>query len=92
MLVGTRKTDLYRIDNAINELDKRKSLAEQSAYIAKQKGAIRRESELKNKQIELVREINRLLMVRGELVKRFKEAEGILILMIMAKRRFRSAF
>jgi hypothetical protein len=91
--VKKTKTELDRLESVLRETEKKKALAAQSAALARERESIKRSIELEKLVAEFLKEINRLLMVRAELIARVKEEEGILIVMIMAKkRRFRLVF
>lgn len=81
------KTDLERLDSVLGETERKKALAAQSAALARQKESLKRAIELEALEAEFLKEINRLLMVRAALIRRVKEEEGILIIMIMARKR-----
>jgi hypothetical protein len=89
--VTKAKTDLNRIDSVIKETEKKKALAAQSALLARQRESIRRAIELEAAETEFLNEINRLLMVRAELVKRVRAEEETLLILMVAKRRMRFA-
>lgn len=86
------KTDLARVDSVLEETTRKKLLAEESRKLAKQRNALKRSIELEALEREYLNEINRLLMVRADLIRRIRADEEILVVMIMArKRRFRFA-
>lgn len=88
--VRKAKTDLDRLESVLRETDRQKRLAAESAKIARERNALKRAIELEAAENEYLNEINRLLMVRAELVARVRHEEGLLVIMIMAmKRRLR---
>ena len=83
------KTDLDRLENVLRETERQKALAAESANLARQKQALNRALQLEAKEREYLDEINRLLMVRGELMRRIRSDEEFLVIIIMARKRLR---
>lgn len=82
------KTDLERVESVLRENYRKKAIAGQNKLIAKEKRA----QELAALELEYLTEINRLLAVRAELMRRIRENEAIImVLVIMRKRRLRVA-
>jgi hypothetical protein len=85
-LIATKKTELQKVVSVIGEYERQRELAEESLKIASEKSQAR----LLKAQNELIAEINRLLIVKAELVARIRREEEQLILMAaMRRRRFR---
>jgi hypothetical protein len=78
-----QKTDLDRLDSVLAETERLKNIAAESKLLAKEKRA----RELAAKEQEYLQEINRLLMVRDELVRRIKKNEQLIIAMVLMKKR-----
>ena len=85
--IKRQKTELQKLDSVLEETQRKKELVAKNRAEAKKKAAIRL-LELENQYLE---EINRLLMVRAELIRRIREDEAILIIMMMKRRRLRVA-
>jgi hypothetical protein len=79
------KTELQKVDSVLEEYERRKALAAENKLLAEAKRA----AELAQQELYLITEINRLRMVRAELMQRIQEEEFILLLM-MGKRRLRA--
>lgn len=77
------KTDLERIDSVIKENERLQALAAESKLIAKEQRAI----ELAQKEQEYLLEINRLLTVRAELIRRIRKNEQFIIAVVLMKKR-----
>lgn len=85
--IRKQKTEAQKLQSVINEYERRRLLAEESFLIAEESEKAR----LLSVQNELINEINRLLMVKAEMMARTKRDEEMLILMIaMKRRRFRA--
>lgn len=85
--VKKTKTEAQKLESVLNEYERRKALAEESLLIAEQSERNR----LMSVQNELITEINRLLMVKAELMARMKsEEEQLIMMMIIRRRRFRA--
>lgn len=78
-----QKTDLERIDSVLKETERLKNLAAESKAIAKEQRAI----ELAKKEQEYLLEINRLLTVRAELIRRIQKNQQIVIAIVMMRKR-----
>ena len=85
--IKKEKTDLERLESVLREAERKKDLAAESKKLAEQTNKIKRSIELENLEREYLEEINRLLMVRAELIRRIKEEEVLLIILIAMKRR-----
>lgn len=83
------KDDLYRLDNVISDIENKKALAEESAKAARERQSLKRAIQLEAAINDYLNEINRLLVVRGELVKRVRAEEEMMLIAIMSKRRLR---
>ena len=84
--IAIKKTELQKVTSVIGEYERQRALAEESLKIANEKAQAR----LLKAQNELIAEINRLLMVKAELMARIRREEEQLILMVaMRRRRFR---
>lgn len=82
------KTELEKLDSVLKNIEKKKAVVSESKLLAKKKRAL----ELEQKENEYLQEINRLLVVRSDLMRRINEDEGLLILlMAMKRRRLRAA-
>jgi len=87
-LIRKEKTELEKLESVLAENRRKAELAARNKQIATE----RRAKALAKAEAEYLAEINRLLMVRAELMQRIKENESILvILMIMRRRRLRVA-
>lgn len=78
------KTELERLEAVLAENERKKLLAAQSLAEAKAAKAKERLARLEREYID---EINRLLMVRASLMRRIRENEGLLIVMLAMRRR-----
>jgi len=86
--INREKSEVQKIDSVIDENKRKAELAAKNRLLA----AERRAAQLAILEQEYLNEINRLLVVRAELMRRIKEDEAILIiLMVMKKRRLRAA-
>ncbi len=85
--IRKEKTELQKLESVLQETERKKEVVVKSRSIAKKQAAIR----LLKLENEYLQEINRLLMVRAELIRRIREDEAILIIMMMRKRRLRAA-
>lgn len=83
------KTDIDRLESVLKETERQKALAAESAKAARAKKALKRAIELEAAETEYLNEINRLLMVRAELVRRIRSDEEFLVIMIMSRKRLR---
>jgi len=86
------KTDLEKLESVLKETERRKALAAESAELARKRKSLTRAIELEAAEADFLSEINRLLMVRAELVRRVRAEEDAFMLMMMARKRFRFAF
>lgn len=81
--IKREKTELQKLESVLSEYQRRESLAAESLRIAE-------ESE-RNRLIEiqnnLISEINRLLMVKAEMMARVKRSEEELLLMVALRRK-----
>lgn len=82
-LVKKQKTELQKLDSVLAETNRLMGLAAESKALAKEKRAL----ELAAKEQEYLQEINRLLMVRDELMRRIKKNEQLIIAMVLMKKR-----
>lgn len=81
------KTELQKVVSVISEYQRKEAIVAESTKLASQKERAR----LLKLQNELITEINRLLMVKAEMMARIKRQEEHLILMVALKRkRFRA--
>ena len=88
-LIRKEKTELEKLESVLAENRRKAELAAKNKEIAASK---QRVIALARAEAEYLAEINRLLMVRAELMQRIKENESILIiLMVMRRRRLRVA-
>lgn len=80
------KTEAQKLQSVISEYERRKSITDESLLIAEESERAR----LLAAQNELITEINRLLIVKAEMMARIKRSEELLILMLaMRRKRFR---
>ncbi len=85
--IKKNKTELQKVQSVISEYERRRALAEESLRIADESEHQR----LLSIQNELIEEINRLLIVKAEMMARLKRSEEQLILMMaMRRKRFRA--
>ena len=82
------KTEIEKVSSVIGEYERKRALAEKSLSVARETERNR----LLSVQNELIAEINRLLMVKAELMARKKRQEEELIIMMIASRRKFRAF
>ena len=82
------KSEIEKLDSVLSEYQRRQLLAEESLSIAQEKERLR----LLKAQNELIEEINRLLMVKADLVARKKREEQALVILMIASRRKLRAF
>lgn len=80
------KTEVQKLQSVLSEYERRRVLAEESLAIAEESERNR----LLKAQNELITEINRLLMVKAELMARLKREEELLVIMMIARRRLRA--
>jgi hypothetical protein len=81
-----QKSDLDRLDSVLAETRRLAAIAAENKLLAKEKRAL----ELAAKEQEYLEEINRLLMVRVELVLKMRRNQQFIIaLVLMKKRRLR---
>lgn len=85
--VRKEKSELERLESVLRETERKKELAEKARLKALSE---KRAKALARAEAEFIQEINRLLMVRAELIRRIKEDEAILIIMIMSRKRLRA--
>ena len=84
--IATQKTELQKVVSVISEYERQRALAEESLKIAGEKAQAR----LLKAQNELIAEINRLLMVKAELMARIRrEEEQLILIAALRRRRFR---
>lgn len=81
--IAQEKSELDKLESVLKEAERKKQLAAQNRLIANERRAL----ELAALELEYLNEINRLLMVRGELIRRIKEDEAILIILMVKRRR-----
>lgn len=88
--IRKEKTELAKVQSVIDEYTRKKELAAKNRVIAielnKKKAGLR----LANLENEFLNEINRLLAVRAELMRRVRESEATLFI-LMKRRRLRIA-
>lgn len=85
--IRREKSELEKLESVLRETERKKQLAAQNQMLATE----RRAAALARLEAEYLAEINRLLVVRAELIRRIREDEAILIIMIMKRRRLRVA-
>jgi len=91
--IRKEKTELEKLESVLREEQRKKSLASESKKLAEERNKLKRAIDLEALEREHLEEINRLLMVRAELIRRIRNDEEVLLILIMArKRRFRIAF
>lgn len=81
--IAQEKSELEKLESVLKEAERKKELAAQNRLIASERRAI----ELAALELEYLNEINRLLGVRIELVRRIKESEAILIILMVRRKR-----
>jgi hypothetical protein len=86
--IKREKTELERLDSVLAENRRKAELAARNKQIA---ASERRAIALARAEAEYLAEINRLLMVRADLIRRIREDEAILVIMMMKRRRLRVA-
>lgn len=87
--VKKAKSEIEKLDSVLRENERRAAVAAQNKVIAT---STERAIELAALERQYLEEINRLLMVRVELVRRIREAEQVIIaIVVMRKRRLRLA-
>ena len=85
--IAQAKTEAQKLESVLKEYERRRALAEESIALANAKEQVR----LLKLQNELISEINRLLMVKAEMMARIKrEEEQLILMMVMQRRRFRA--
>lgn len=84
--IKKQKTEIQKLDSVINEYERRRALAEESLRLA----AESEHQRLMAAQNELLTEINRLLMVKAEMMARVRKQEEFLLLAIIARKRLRA--
>ncbi len=85
--VKKTKTEIQKLSSVLAEYERKRALAEESLLIAQETERNR----LLALQNELITEINRLLIVKAELMARKKrEEETLIMMMITRRRRFRA--
>ena len=83
-----QKTELEKLDSVLRETERKRDLAAESREIAlKAKKDKRNAERLARLEQELLDEISRLLMVRADLMRRVKQSEEMLIVMLAMKRK-----
>lgn len=81
------KTDIQKLESVLSEYERRKMLTEESLSLADEVSRPRL-SAIHN---DITSEINRLLMVKAEMMARIKRAKAMLLLAVaMRRRRFRA--
>lgn len=83
------KTELEKLESVLKETERKKALAAESKRLAEQRNTLNRAIELEALEQEYLNEINRLLMVRAEMMRRIRSEEEFLILLIVARKRLR---
>lgn len=85
--IAKAKTEAQKLESVLKEYERRRELAEESIALASAK----EEARLLKLQNELISEINRLLIVKAEMMARIKrEEEQLILMMVMRRRRFRA--
>lgn len=85
--IRKEKFELQKVESVLQETERKKDLVARNRQSAN-KAATLRLLKLENEYLE---EINRLLAVRAELMKRIAEDETILIILMMKRRKLRVA-
>jgi len=81
--IRKEKTELEKLESVLREAERKKELAARNKLLATERRAIA----LARAEAEYLAEINRLLMVRADLIRRIKEDEAALIILIVMRRR-----
>ncbi len=81
--VKREKSELQKLESVLSEYQRREALALESLMLAEES----ERSRLLEIQNNLLSEINRLLMVKAEMMARVKRSEEMLILMIAMRRK-----
>jgi len=91
--IKRKKNDLDRLESVLAETERKKALATESKKLANETNKLKRALELESLEREYLNEINRLFMVRADLIRRIRSDEELLVIMILArKRRLRFVF
>ena len=86
--VKREKSELEKLESVLRETERKKELAAKNRLVAQEKRAL----ELARLEAAYLEEINRLLVIKADLMRRIKEDESILIIfMVMKRRRLRAA-
>lgn len=83
-LLHKEKSELEKVNNVILETQRQADLVAKNLLLAEKKAAQER---LAKKEQEFLNEINRLLLIRDQLIKRIKQEEQTLFLLIMMRKR-----
>lgn len=89
--IRKERTELQKLDSVLKETERKKQLAALSLQTAKEQKKKQAAIRLLKLENDLLEEINRLLAVRAELMRRIREDEAILVIMMMKRRRLRVA-
>jgi hypothetical protein len=81
--IRREKSELEKLESVLAENERKAEIAAQNKLIA----SARRSIALAKAEAEYLAEIDRLLKVRAELMRRIKEDEAILVILMMMKRR-----
>lgn len=85
--IRKRKSELQKLESVLEENQRKKALAERSRIEAQALKRKQAEERLIRFELELQKEINRLLAVRAELIRRVQEEEALLLIILMMRRR-----
>lgn len=81
------KTELERLESVLKETERKKELASESKRIAEENNKLQRAIQLEKSEREYLEEINRLIMVKADLIRRIRRDEESLLIIIMARKR-----
>lgn len=88
--IKRQKSELEKLESVLKETQRKKEVAAKNKLLAAEE--TKAAKRLQKIELELLEEINRLLILRAELIQRIREEEGVLIvLLMMKKRRLRAA-
>jgi len=85
--IKKQKTELQKVDSVLAEFERKQTVAAQSLALTVN---VNRQAQLLAIQNDLINEINRLLVVKAEMMARVRRDEEMLILMAFSRRRLRA--
>lgn len=89
--IRQEKSELQKVESVLKETTRKHQITAKNKLVAEQLEKKKRALKLATLENEYLQEIKRLLAVRAELMRRVREDEAILIILMMKRRRLRAA-